>query len=115
MCGQRDVRVGNAKLIGAKIKKRREELDISQEKLAELIGKRQRDIWAYENKNRDMLTSTLIRMAEALQVPVSSFFTDNDPELEEILLNEFRLLTSSQAKRGAVQLVRVYRTYREDE
>lgn len=100
--------------IGDRIRQARDRLDISQEELAERVGKDQRVISQYENGRRRMFADDLIKFAAALQVPIAYFYSDADADdLDEILLNEFHLLSTRAAKETALDLVRVLRAYTE--
>jgi transcriptional regulator with XRE-family HTH domain len=60
--------------IGAKIKKRRRELKISQEELAEILDVTYQQIQRYENGVNKLNVENIQIIAEALSVPLSHFF-----------------------------------------
>lgn len=60
--------------IGAKIKKRRRELKISQEELAEILDVTYQQIQRYENGVNKLNVENIQVIAEALSVPLSYFF-----------------------------------------
>jgi transcriptional regulator with XRE-family HTH domain len=60
--------------IGSRIKQRREELNISQERLGELIGVSYQQIQKYEKGINKVSAERLSMIAEYLMVPVSFFF-----------------------------------------
>ena len=63
-------------VVGKRIRDRRKELDMTQEKLSEKSNVSRGTIAALEAGTcRDVLVGTLAAIAEALGVPVDSFFT----------------------------------------
>ncbi|HEY0280159.1 MAG TPA: helix-turn-helix transcriptional regulator [Solirubrobacterales bacterium] len=58
------------KVLGRRIKRRRQFLDLSQEALAERAGIHRTQISLYENGERMPMTSTLLKLAAALGVSV---------------------------------------------
>ncbi len=71
----------SSKEIGLQIKKRRRELKISQEKLAESLGVTYFTIQRYENGFTKLNVETLQKIAFALSVPVIFFFGREWPHL----------------------------------
>ncbi|SRR6266545_2621574 len=61
--------------IGAAIKKRRKELGHSQEWLAEFLDVSYQQVQRYENGDSMINVETLQKIAEALSVPLTFFFT----------------------------------------
>lgn len=59
-----------AKLLGRRIRRRRQYLDLSQEALAERAGIHRTQITHFEHGERMPLTSTLVKLAAALGVSV---------------------------------------------
>lgn len=59
------------KVLGRRIKRRRQFLDLSQESLAERAGINRTQISLFENGERMPLTVTLVKLAAALEVSVS--------------------------------------------
>lgn len=76
----------NLKLIGSRIREARERLGLSQEDLANLIGKSQNAVSDYEHGRRAIRISELPELASALKVPIASFFGDEYPDEEAIAL-----------------------------
>ena len=66
----------SGKAIGARIKQRRKELNISQERLAEALGVSYQQVQRYENGANLLNTDKLQAVAESLKVPCSYFFED---------------------------------------
>lgn len=98
-------------LLGERIRLARKRLQLSQEILAHRTGRKQFQISEYENANRRMYAHDLPLLAKALNVPISYFFQDEDEtdeadELEEVLLHEFRNLSSDDAKQFVVKHLR---------
>ena len=79
--------------------------------LAHKWGKQQYQISEYENGNRRIYAHDLPVLAKALNVPISYFFqdeavTEKESELEEVLLHEFRTLSSDEARQFVVKHLR---------
>jgi transcriptional regulator with XRE-family HTH domain len=68
--------------IGARIRKARERLGISQGELARRLGKSQNTISSYENGTRTFRVSELPQFAEELEVPIAFFFGEEYPDQE---------------------------------
>lgn len=126
-----DERLANAvdEHIGKRVKTRRLQIDLSQEKLADLVGVTFQQIQKYENGVNRVAASRLWEMAKALGVPVAYFFeglsvTGVAEESESIaydmmattegqrLLQIFGAIKSVKLRRRVVDLVR---TMAEDE
>lgn len=96
--------------IGRKIKEYRKHAGLSQERLAELIGLSFQQIQKYESGVNRLNTDKLQDIANALCVPVASFFDDqpiealpfNDQERE--LLKSFRSIRDGNVKNCIVTL-----------
>ena len=74
-------------LIGQQIRRRREELSLRQDQLAELISVATRQVQKYESGLNRISASRLILCAKALEVPVTWFFehepeSNDEPDLE---------------------------------
>lgn len=63
-------------IVGARIKKRRTELKISQNKLAEALAVSYQQVQRYENGSNLLDTDKLHKIAEVLGVPVGYFFEE---------------------------------------
>lgn len=72
--------VANNKMIGHRIKRRREDLSISQERLGEMIGVTYQQIQKYEKSTNKVSAERLSIIAENLKVPVSFFFDSPEDE-----------------------------------
>lgn len=98
----------NPKLLGARIRKARERLTMSQEELAVLVSRDQAAISAYENGRRKLSAVDLPVFARALHMPVLYFFEGeiSADDLDRALLEEFRRLPTVEAKNAAVDVVR---------
>jgi len=64
----------DSKYIGARIRQRRTELGVTQERLGEIIGVTYQQIQKYERGRNKLNAERLYRVAEALKVDVSFFF-----------------------------------------
>lgn len=105
--------------IGERIKKRRKELGISQEKLAEILGVTYQQIQRYENGTNRLNVENIQLIADALSVPVSYFFEDSKPSIvaerpshylpaeESKLLKYFRKIKERNSKNIIVQVARL--------
>ncbi len=86
--------------IGDKVKKKRKEIGISQEELAEKLGVTYQQIQRYENGMNKLNVENIQIIANALDVPVSYFFGNGRKEKnvvsEEVMsylpVDESRLL-----------------------
>lgn len=63
--------------VGEKIKKRRKDLGISQEGLAEILGVTYQQVQRYENGTNRLNIENIQLVADILSVPVSYFFQDD--------------------------------------
>lgn len=99
-------------LLGRRIRQARELLNLSQEELANRISRTQYAISEYENANRRIYAHDIPRLAQALNVSISYFFTPDDERTdttqyqEEYLLAQFRNLPTDEAKQFATNLLR---------
>lgn len=131
-----DERLANAvdEHIGKRVKSRRLQIDLSQEKLADLVGVTFQQIQKYENGVNRVAASRLWEMAKALGVPVSFFYEGLEvagsgvrEESQDIvydmlatpegqrLLQIFGAIKSAKLRRRVVELVRVMAAEDDDE
>ena len=132
-----DERLANSvdERIGKRVKGRRLEVDLSQEKLADLVGVTFQQIQKYENGVNRIAASRLWEMARALGVPVQYFYEGlsvNAPGVAEAgapdlvydmmatpegqrLLQIFGSIRSAKVRRRVVELVRVIAENDDDE
>jgi len=71
-------------IVGARIKKRRTELKISQNKLAEALAVSYQQVQRYENGSNLLDTDKLHKIAEVLGVPVGYFFEETKEKLDSV-------------------------------
>jgi transcriptional regulator with XRE-family HTH domain len=102
--------------IGEAIKRRRKELGISQERLAEILDVSYQQVQRYENGSNRLNVENIQVIAETLSVPVTYFFTRwgkpvlADPPLpygaeeEIILLGHFRKIPAERDRRLVVEV-----------
>lgn len=64
------------KQIGERIRRAREERNLSQEQLAEKISRDQRSVSEYESGKRRIYAHDLPTIAQALDVPIMYFYAD---------------------------------------
>jgi len=76
------------KKIGLRLKKLRQQANVSAATLAEAIGSTQQQISRYENGQNKLSAAQLYLLAQSLAVPVSWFFLDCDPEPVPLLVRE---------------------------
>ena len=87
-------RILSGKELGAIVKKRRKDLGMSQEKLAEELGITYQQVQRYENGSNKLNVDNLQAIASILHIPVAAFF-EGLPEPEPLSLvtpDEMRLL-----------------------
>ncbi len=104
--------------IGAVIRKRRNELGLSQEQLSEKVGVSYQQIQRYENGGSMLNVENVQRIAKALAIPVALFFDVSQPHIsaepvtpyasseEKTLLRNFRDLTARTDKQLVISVVR---------
>jgi transcriptional regulator with XRE-family HTH domain len=104
--------------IGARIRKRRKELGLSQEQLSEKVGVSYQQIQRYENGGSMLNVENVQRIANALVMPVADLFEKKPSHVtaepatpyassEEInLLRNFRELSARSDKQLAITIVR---------
>ena len=72
--------------IGERIRQARENLGLTQEQLAARIDKSQDAISSYEKGTRGIQIAELPRLAKALEVTVTYFYGDLEPDQEALTL-----------------------------
>ncbi len=112
-------RIRTSKDIGGIIKKRRKELGISQEKLAEVLGVTYQQVQRYENGANRLNVENIQFMAKALSVSVSYFFEPDKistnpkegtlglPAEDLSLLKYFRKIKNKQNKKIVVRVAQL--------
>ena len=80
--------------IGARVRKRRRQLRLSQTALGNLIGVSFQQIQKYERGKNRVGAGRLLTVAEALGVPVDYFFTESDTPNPESTPGAFDLLVA---------------------
>lgn len=108
---QNDQEVNQAEL-GQRIRATRERVGMSQEQLADAVERDQKAISEYENGKRKLAATELAVFARVLGVPISYFYEGeyHIDELDQLLLQEFRSLPTTQDKQAAIQIVRIIST-----
>jgi len=69
-------RIKDRKFIGSKIRHRRKELGLTQEKLAEALGITYQQLQRYENGKSYLNTDRLQAISNVLDVPIAYFFEE---------------------------------------
>lgn len=112
-------RITTSREIGERIKKRRKELKMSQEELAEILGVTYQQVQKYENGTNKLNVENIQTVADALNVPVFYFFEGEKSSMvaeksapylssDEIkLLRHFRKIKNSGSKNTVIQVVRI--------
>lgn len=85
------------KALAANIRRRRREAGMSQVKMAEEIGMSVAQVAKYESGKNRVTAARLLRIAETLRVPLSSFFEGEDMDAA---------LTPPESSRLRLELVR---------
>ena len=105
--------------IGAAVKIRRKELGYSQEWLAEFLGVSYQQVQRYENGTSMINVETIQKIAEALSVPVTFFFTTGSPQTvaepptpyqspdEKTLLKHYREIPAKSDQQLVVRIARL--------
>lgn len=113
------IKIKTNKEIGERIKKRRREFGISQEKLAEALGVTYQQVQRYENGTNSLNLENVQIIADALFVPVSYFFEPERPlkvaeetaaylpTEESKLLRYFRKIKDNTSKGVVIQVARL--------
>jgi transcriptional regulator with XRE-family HTH domain len=107
-------RVVSSKELGAMIKKRRKELGISQEKMAEELDVTYQQIQRYENGSNKLNVENLQVIAGILKMPVTAFFEGFKvppekpmPMDEQRLLSAYRGITKKADKNLVINITRL--------
>lgn len=98
--------------VGARVKARRQQLGLSQEKLGETVGLSFQQIQKYEKGANRMGASRLYEISKILNVPVSFFFDDMPEEIERTRKTE--PLDDPMASREVRELVDAYFAIKND-
>lgn len=112
-------KVRSSREIGEKVKMRRKELGISQERLAEVLGVTYQQVQRYENGTNRLNVENIQLIADALSVSVSYFFENGKtsivaerpphylPTDESKLLKYFREIKGTSSKNLVLQVARL--------
>jgi transcriptional regulator with XRE-family HTH domain len=108
-----------SKEIGDVIRRRRRELVISQERLAEILDVSYQQVQRYENGSNKLNVESIQNVAAALAVPVAYFFesaasdlvtehlTPHQPAEEKTLLKHFRQISARNNKLVVISVARL--------
>ena len=112
-------RIKTSREIGEKVKKKRRELGISQEELAEILGVTYQQVQRYENGMNKLNVENIQVIADALDAPVSYFFGNGKKDLvsegsagylpldESKLLGYFRRIKAKKLKSLVFQVAKL--------
>ncbi len=98
----------NPQQLGERIRKARESLGLSQDELAERVGRDQRSVSEYENGKRRIYAHDLPKFAQALDVPILYFFQDvaTTDDLDATLLDVFHQLDAGKREQF-IEIIRL--------
>jgi transcriptional regulator with XRE-family HTH domain len=99
----------SSKEIGWKLRKLRLQAGWTQERLAEMIGVSVQQIQNYESGANKMNTDRLQQAAQALDVPVQSFFTEANESMplafaEKQLLDSYRAIPNKDIQESILKI-----------
>lgn len=109
----------SSKEIGEKVRKRRQKVGLSQERLAEILSVSYQQVQRYENGSNKLNVENLQLIAQALMVPVAYFFQEQYPqsvaetgpvyesEEEKNLIRHFRKIDNKAGRRMVVDVARL--------
>ena len=112
-------RIITSKEIGERIKKRRVELGLSQEKLAYALGVTYQQVQRYENGTNRLNVENIQLIADILSLPVSHFFASDKtlmvseeatpylPADKSKLMKYFRKIENDSSKNLVIQVARL--------
>ena len=95
--------------LGKRIRRARERVGMSQEALAEALERDQKAVSEYETGKRKLPATDIPAFASILGVPFAYFFEGEFhlDELDQVLLQEFHTLPTTEDKQAALQAVRL--------
>jgi transcriptional regulator with XRE-family HTH domain len=112
-------KIVSSKSIGEKVKFRRQDIGMSQEALAEILGLSYQQVQRYENGRNKISVERIQEIADALAVPVIYFFEKGvtqplpapvinytPSEEEKILLKHFKQIESNPDRQALVLVAR---------
>jgi transcriptional regulator with XRE-family HTH domain len=92
-------------LVGARLRSRRKQLKMSQERLGKEIGVSFQQVQKYENGTNRIGAGRLAEISKVLDVPVAYFFTGGSPEAAEGEKADARAILQEP---GATELLQAY-------
>lgn len=93
--------------IGQRIRELRLSRSMTQQVLAERAGLNEKHLGVLERECKDLAVSTLVRIAEALDVPVGELFVESPRDDKEVVRRRVRDLLAS-GNDGAIRRLRVF-------
>jgi transcriptional regulator with XRE-family HTH domain len=97
--------------IGARVRARRLEIAMSQERLAALLGVTFQQVQKYEKGVNRIAASRLFDISRALDLPVAAFFEEREQRTEDKSKASSLPLEEALAVKGSIELVRLYATF----
>jgi transcriptional regulator with XRE-family HTH domain len=100
-----------SKEIGERLRELRKRRGMTQEQLAEIVDITSQQIQKYENGSTRMNTDKLQSVAQALTVPISAFFDEDNHDVrllsaqEMNLIHSFRALPSSEVRAFVINVL----------
>ena len=111
--GMKPTEIVNNKAIGERVKFRRQDIGMSQERLAEILDVSYQQIQRYESGRNRLSVETIQVIAHALGVPITFFFNPPsesaslpEPPDEKVLLKHFRQIESNPDRQAVVLVAR---------
>jgi transcriptional regulator with XRE-family HTH domain len=96
------------KKIGARVRVRRVEIGVSQQRLAELIGVTFQQVQKYENGTNRIAAGRLLDIAYVLETPITTFFEGLRPRGAKTSAAQGDDINAALAVPGAHDLLRSY-------
>ena len=97
------------KILGQRIRVARERKGLGQRGLAELIGRDQSAVYRYEIGERKVPATDIPLLADALDVTISYFYTDDtSSDLDQETLYWLHCLPDTESRKDALEIVKVF-------
>ncbi|MBZ0283487.1 MAG: helix-turn-helix transcriptional regulator [Anaerolineae bacterium] len=99
--------------VGIRIKRAREQLGLSQERLGEMVELPQSTISYLEAGSRRLSVSEVPRFADVLQQPMTYFLEGelSNSDWDQAVLKEFHRIDSPEAREAFFKVIRVFQEF----
>lgn len=99
-----------SKDLGFKLRMLRQEAELTQEQLAEMVGVSSQQIQKYETGRDNISNEKIQLLAAAFSVPVQEFFSEAGEVIplqvsEQVLLDSFRTIRNANVRESILQVV----------